>query len=131
MAYQKKLINGRNKPNLILITYLHVLQSGPAAFVHPADNVPWSKKKERKSGKETESLSALGKKTPARKIVNEKANSQIGFIFRCDCGNNYHCHHPLGNFSWIIPLIIVIKLLFLYVELVNTNVTKKIIEKEL
>ena len=37
--------------------------------------------KGRKSGKRTESLSALGKETPARKIVNEKANSQIGFIF--------------------------------------------------
>ncbi len=40
-----------------------------------------ARKRGRKSGKKTESLSALGKKTPARKIVNEKANSQIGFIF--------------------------------------------------
>jgi hypothetical protein len=44
--------------------------SGPAAFIHPADHVPWSKKKSHHTYK----------KSSSNKIRNEKANSQTGYV---------------------------------------------------
>jgi hypothetical protein len=59
-------------------------QSGPAAFIHPADHVPWSKKKGN----------IPINNTTSKKIHNKKTDSQTGFI--------------IGSILIIIVLVIIL-----------------------